>query len=57
MPVPKSKEALYGKIVGHQINLMKQKGTYKKGAGLRKAKDITDRALKLKKSKTKKKKT
>lgn len=54
MPVPKQKEALYGKIVGHQINLMKKKGTYKKGSGLKAAKNIADRAI-LSPRKTKKK--
>ncbi len=37
MPVPKDKQALYGKIVGHMMN---------KGKSLDEAKDIADRAIK-----------
>src|SRR6266567_3676571 len=42
MPVPKGKEELYGKIAGHMQNL---------GKSLEEAKDIADRAVKVKKNK------
>ena len=42
MPVPKSKQKLYGKIVGKNIN---------DGKSLEQAKDIADKAVKVKKSK------
>lgn len=40
MPVPKDKQELYGKIVGHMIN---------KGKTLEEAKKIADKAVKKKK--------
>jgi hypothetical protein len=39
MPVPKSKQKLYGKVVGHMQNV---------GYGYEEAKDIADRAVKSK---------
>lgn len=42
MPVPKSKQKLYGKIVGKNIN---------DGKSLEQAKDIADKAVKVKKGK------
>jgi len=42
MPVPKGKEELYRKVVGHMQNL---------GKGLKESKNIADRAVKVKKSK------
>jgi hypothetical protein len=44
MPVPKSKEKLYGKIVGKNIN---------EGKSVSEAKNIADRAVKVKKEKKK----
>ncbi len=44
MPVPKKKQKLYGKIAGHMQNL---------GKSLPEAKDIADRAIKVKKEKKK----
>jgi len=39
MPVPKGKQELYGKVVGHMINL---------GKSTEAAKDIADKAVKVK---------
>jgi hypothetical protein len=39
MPVPKKKQKLYGKVVGHMQNV---------GYGYEEAKDIADRAVKAK---------
>jgi hypothetical protein len=41
MPVPKGKQKLYGKIAGHMQNL---------GKSFEEAKDIADRAVKVKKN-------
>ncbi len=46
MPVPKSKQKLYGKVVGKMIN---------SGKGLEESKNIADKAIKVKDKKKKKK--
>lgn len=40
MPIPKAKQALYGKILGHMLNI---------GKGKKKAKKIAEEAVKGKK--------
>lgn len=40
MPIPKQKQELYGKVVGHNINT---------GHSLKEAKSIADKAVKVKK--------